>query len=128
VTCLVFFDEPQFGDLLQYSVASSAMTIRMIGSLMETLNPAVARALKRLHYPLDVMPTCVRRLVAYPLRLRHLGEVMAERAILRRPFNSASLGHQGIASSGEGLSPQLWCKQRSTNRLEWRADRVEGPQ
>ncbi|MFL9966998.1 IS6 family transposase, partial [Paraburkholderia sediminicola] len=27
---------------------------------MKTLNPAVARVLKRLHYPLDVMLTCVR--------------------------------------------------------------------
>jgi putative transposase len=29
-------------------------------SSMKTLNPAVARALKRLHYPLDVILTCVR--------------------------------------------------------------------
>jgi transposase-like protein len=28
--------------------------------------------LKRLHYPLDVMLTCVRWYVAYPLSLRHL--------------------------------------------------------
>ncbi|MFL9966862.1 IS6 family transposase, partial [Paraburkholderia sediminicola] len=27
---------------------------------MKTLNPAVARVLKRQHYPLDVMLTCVR--------------------------------------------------------------------
>ncbi len=27
---------------------------------MKTLNPAVARVLKRLHYPLDVILTCVR--------------------------------------------------------------------
>lgn len=48
---------------------------------MKTLNPAVARALKRLHYPLDVILTCVRWYVAYPLSLRHLEEMMAERGV-----------------------------------------------
>jgi len=48
---------------------------------METLNPAVARVLKRLHYPLDVILTCVRWYVAYPLSLRHLEEMMAERGV-----------------------------------------------
>jgi putative transposase len=41
----------------------------------------VARVLKRLHYPLEVMLTCVRWYVAYPLSLRHLEEMMAERGI-----------------------------------------------
>lgn len=41
---------------------------------MKTLNPAVARVLKRLHYPLDVILTCVRWYVAYPLSLRHREE------------------------------------------------------
>ena len=48
---------------------------------MKTLNPAVARVLKRLHYPLDVILTCVRWYVAYPLSLRHLEDMMAERGI-----------------------------------------------
>ena len=39
---------------------------------MEKLNPAVARVLKRLHYPLDVILTCVRWYVAFPLSLRNL--------------------------------------------------------
>ena len=46
---------------------------------MMTLNPAVARVLKRLHYPLDVMLTCVRWYVAYPLSLRNLEEMMGLR-------------------------------------------------
>jgi transposase-like protein len=37
--------------------------------------------LKRLHYPLDVILTCVRRYVAYQLSLRHLEEMMSERGI-----------------------------------------------
>ncbi|MEM5388122.1 IS6 family transposase [Paraburkholderia phymatum] len=48
---------------------------------MKTLNPTVARVLKRLHYPLDVILTCVRWYVAYPLSLRNLEEMMAERGI-----------------------------------------------
>ena len=48
---------------------------------MKTLNPVVARVLKRLHYPLDVILTCVRWYVAYPLSLRHLEEMMAERGV-----------------------------------------------
>jgi transposase-like protein len=48
---------------------------------MKTLNPAVARVLKRLHHPLDVILTCVRWYVAYPLSLRHLEDMMAERGV-----------------------------------------------
>jgi putative transposase len=48
---------------------------------MKTLGLGVARVLTRLHYPLEVMLTCVRWYVAYPLSLRHLEEMMAERGI-----------------------------------------------
>lgn len=34
---------------------------------MKRLHPPVARVLNRLHYPLDVILTCVRWYVAYPL-------------------------------------------------------------
>ena len=37
--------------------------------------------LKRLHYPLEVMLVCVRWYAAYPLSLRNLEEMMAERGI-----------------------------------------------
>src|ERR1700761_4692626 len=49
--------------------------------MKKKLNPAVARVLRRLHYPLDVILTCVRWYVAYPLSLRHLEEMMSERGI-----------------------------------------------
>lgn len=49
--------------------------------MKENLNGAVAKVLKRRHYPLDVMLLCVRWYVAYPLSLRHLEEMMAERGI-----------------------------------------------
>jgi len=38
-------------------------------------------ALKRLHYPLNVILLCVRWYVAYSLSLRNLEEMMAERGI-----------------------------------------------
>ena len=49
--------------------------------MIKTPNAAVSKALKQLHYPLDIMLTCVRWYVAYPLSLRHLEEMMSERAV-----------------------------------------------
>ena len=43
---------------------------------------ALRKVIKRMHYPLDVMLTCVRWYVAYPLSLRHLEEMMAERGVV----------------------------------------------
>jgi putative transposase len=43
------------------------------------LPPGIAKVLKRLHYPLDVIVLCVRWYVAYSLSLRNLEEMMAER-------------------------------------------------
>jgi putative transposase len=40
------------------------------------------KVIKRMHYPLDVMLTCVRWYAAYPLSLRHIEEMMAERGVL----------------------------------------------
>jgi transposase-like protein len=42
---------------------------------------ALSKVIKRMHYPLGVMLTCVRWYVAYPLSLRHLEEMMAERGV-----------------------------------------------
>ena len=41
-------------------------------SIMGTLR----KVLLRCHYPLEVMLTCVRWYVAYPLSLRHIEEMM----------------------------------------------------
>ncbi|NPT61963.1 IS6 family transposase [Paraburkholderia sp. 5N] len=43
------------------------------------LPAGIAKVLKRLHYPLDVILLCVRWYVAYSLSLRNLEEMMAER-------------------------------------------------
>ena len=37
------------------------------------------KVIKRMHYPLDVMLTCVRWYAAYPLSLCHIDEMMAEK-------------------------------------------------
>jgi hypothetical protein len=48
---------------------------------MTTLNPVVARVLKRLHYRLDVILMSALWYVAYQLSLRHLEEMMVERGV-----------------------------------------------
>jgi transposase-like protein len=45
-----------------------------------TLPAGVARVLKRLHYPLEVILLCVRWYVAYSVSLRDLEEMMVERS------------------------------------------------
>ena len=45
------------------------------------INGTLHKVLQRLHYPLEVMLTCVRWYVAYPLSLRHIEEMMRERGV-----------------------------------------------
>jgi putative transposase len=42
---------------------------------------ALRRVIKRMDYALEVMMTCVRWYVAYPLNLRHFEEMMTERGV-----------------------------------------------
>ena len=42
---------------------------------------ALRKVIKRMHYPLEVMLVCVRWYTAYPLSLRHIEEMMAERGV-----------------------------------------------
>ncbi len=42
---------------------------------------ALRKVIKRMHYPLEVMLTCVRWYAAYPLSLRHIEEIMQERGV-----------------------------------------------
>src|ERR1035437_8573799 len=48
---------------------------------ISSINSALHKGLIRFHYPLEVMLTCVRRYVAYPLSLRHIEEMMQERGV-----------------------------------------------
>ncbi len=42
---------------------------------------ALSRVIQRMHYPLEVMLVCVRWYSAYPLSLRNIEEMMAERGV-----------------------------------------------
>jgi transposase-like protein len=58
------------------------MTISaMLDFRQQLINSTLNKVLQRLHYPLDVMLTCVRWYVAYPLSLRHVEEMMQERGV-----------------------------------------------
>ena len=48
----------------------------MLDLRQSLINSALTKVLKRLPYPLDVMLTCVRWYIAYPLSLRHVEEMM----------------------------------------------------
>ena len=54
----------------------------MTRTLKKTMNDAMSKVLKRLHYPIEVMLVCVRWYAAYPLSLRNLEEMMAERGVV----------------------------------------------
>ena len=41
----------------------------------------IRKAFQRLHYPVDITAQCVRWYLAYPLSLRNLEEMMAERGV-----------------------------------------------
>ncbi|MCY0855005.1 IS6 family transposase [Cupriavidus sp. D39] len=72
---------------------------------------------KRLHYPLEVMLTCVRWYVAYPLSLRHVEEMMAERGI--------SVDHSTVHRWALKLLPALHKVFRRCKRpvgTSWRMD------
>ena len=47
----------------------------------QPISEALRAVFRRLHYPIDVMLTCVRWYVAYPLSLRHIEEMMSERGV-----------------------------------------------
>ncbi len=53
----------------------------MLDFCTSLIHGTLNKVLKRLHYPVEVMLTCVRWYVAYPLSLRHIEEMMAERGV-----------------------------------------------
>ena len=48
---------------------------------MTLMIEALRKVIKRMHYPLEVMLVCVRWYAAYPLSLRDIEEMMAERGV-----------------------------------------------
>ena len=53
----------------------------MLDFRQSLINSTLRKVLKRLHYPFEVMLTCVRWYVAYPLSLRHIEEMIAKSAV-----------------------------------------------
>ena len=63
---------------------------------------ALRKVIKRMHYPpLEVMLTCVRWYAAYPLSLRHIEEMMAERGVV--------VDHASVHRWAINLMPALDC-------------------
>jgi transposase-like protein len=84
---------------------------------MKTLNPAVGRVLKRLHYPLDVILMCVRWYVSYGLSLRNLEEMMSERGIA---VDHSTL-HRWAIKLLPVLEKAFGCRKRPVGK-SWRMD------
>jgi putative transposase len=85
--------------------------------MKQDLNSAVKRAFKRLHYPFDVILLCVRWYVAYPLSLRHLEEMMAERGL--------SVDHSTVHRWAIKLLPvleKLFRRRKRAVGTSWRMD------
>jgi transposase-like protein len=78
---------------------------------------ALRKVIKRLHYPLEVMLTCVRWYVAYPLSLRHIEEMMQERGVF--------VDHATVHRWALKMLPVLGAAFRQRKRLvgkSWRVD------
>ena len=54
----------------------------MVPLHIQLVNSTLRHVIKRLHFPLEIMLVCVRWYAAYPLSLRNLEEMMAERGVL----------------------------------------------
>ena len=81
------------------------------------MNETLRRIFKRLHYPIEVILVCVRWYVAYPLSLRHLEEIMAERGV--------AVDHSTIHRRAIKMLPALAAICRRRKRLvstSWRMD------
>ena len=81
------------------------------------VNSALRKVLKRLHYPLEVMLTCVRWYVAYPLSLRHIEEMMQERGV----FVDHSTVHRWVVRMLPVLAAVFRRRKRPVG-LSWRMD------
>jgi putative transposase len=53
----------------------------MLDFRQNLVNSALRKLLKSVHYPLEVILTCVRWYAAYPLSLCHIEEMMQERGV-----------------------------------------------
>jgi putative transposase len=66
------------------------------------VNSALRKVLKRLHYPLEVMLSCVTCYVAYPLSLRHIEEMIAKNAVFSLTTPLCNVGQSRWLVNGTG--------------------------
>lgn len=81
------------------------------------MNDALRRVLNRLHYPLEVMQTCVGWYIACPLSLRHIEEMMHERG--------KYVDHTTIHPWALKMAPVLaavFCRRQRPVGSSWRMD------
>src|SRR5450755_3633914 len=84
---------------------------------MLVMSEALRKVIKRMHYPLEVMLICVRWYAAYPLSLRHIEEMMAERGV--------SVDHATVHRWAIKILPILAAVSRRRKRpvgTSWRMD------
>jgi len=84
---------------------------------MMPMAEALRKVLKRMHYPLEVLLLCVRWYAAYPLSLRHIEEMMAERGVV--------VDHATVHRWAIKMLPVLGAVFRRRKRpvgLSWRMD------
>ena len=53
-----------------------------------SMNEQLRQVIKRRHYPLEIMLTCVRWYVAYPLSLRQMVDQLGLASLLRQNLNT----------------------------------------
>ncbi len=89
----------------------------MLDFRQSLINSALNKVLERLHYPLEVMMTCVRWYVAYSLSLRHVEEMMQERGV----FVDHSTVHRWAIKILPVMAA-VFRRRKRTVGLSWRMD------
>jgi hypothetical protein len=78
---------------------------RMSPLHIQLASSTLRKVIERLHYPLEVMLVCVRWYAAYPLSLRNLEEMMAERGVIVDHATVHRWALKILPCSGDGVSP-----------------------
>jgi len=89
----------------------------MTKALPKLMVAALHKVIKRFHYPLDVMLMGVRWYVAYPLSLRHIEKMAAERGVL--------VDHATVHRSANEMLPILaavFRRRKQAVGASWRMD------
>jgi hypothetical protein len=81
---------------------------------------ALRKVIKRMHYALEEMLTCVRWNAACPLSLRHIEEMMAERGVCVDHATVHRWAIKRLGSTNRGRSLQPWPSPHNARRSSFR--------